>query len=113
MADKKPKENNVTALNQKSGSQLPTKAQLQDHRKKYDVIKTKAEKLNGEASTLAKTGESVHNIHKGAFKKIGALLRMPDDKRSAWLAHFDHYREQFELDNQLDLGLGDDIKDAV
>lgn len=105
--------NNVTKLNQKTGSQLPSKEQLQSHRKKFDAIKTKQEKLGGEASALAKNGESVHNIHKGAFKKIGALLRMPDDKRSAWLAHFDHYRKQFELDAQLDLDLGADVKDAV
>jgi len=105
--------NNVTKLNQKTGSQLPDKAQLQAHRKKFDAIKTKQEKLGGEASALAKNGESIHNIHKGAFKQIGKLLRMPDDKLSAFLAHFDHYREQFELDAQLDLGLGDDVKDAA
>ena len=104
---KKPNVNNVTKLNQKSGSQLPTKDQLHAHMKKMESIKSKQEKLNGEASQSSKNAEDLHNIHKGAFKKIKALKRMPDDKRSAWLAHFDHYRKEFDLDAQLDLGLDD------
>ena len=99
--------NNVTQLNQKGGSQLPTKQQLIDHEKRVSAIKTKSEKLNGEMSGLVKKAEDDANIHKGAFKKIAALKRMPDDKRSAWLAHFDHMREAFDLDAQLDLGLDD------
>ena len=100
-------QNNVTQLNQKSGSQLPTKEQLFAHEKKVSAIKTKSEKLNGEMSALVKKAEDDANIHKGAFKKISALKRMPDDKRSAWLAHFDHMRAAFDLDAQLDLGLDD------
>ena len=99
----------VTRLSDKKGqpTKMPSKDDLFKHKKRFEAIKSEMDELRGDMGSLVKNADNDSNIHKKAFKLVMQALRMSDDKRSAFLAHFDKYREDFELDSQMDLPLGD------
>lgn len=92
---------------------MPSTDQLKAFEERYQNIKGDADELRGDMSALLKEGETDSNIHKKAFKLVQQCKRMDDVKRSAFLAHFDHYRGNFNLDAQLDLPLDDVASQAA
>ena len=101
-----PKESNVEKFPGGDGK-MPTAEQFQKAEQRFQNIKGEISELSGDLGSLMKELEKEQNLHRKAFKLVQQCKRMDDVKRSAFLAHFDHYRDLANLDSQLDLPLDD------
>ncbi len=61
--------------------------------KAADQAKTKVAETNGAIGERIKHAAENANLHPGAFKLILKLYRMSEEKRDAYLANFDLYRD--------------------
>lgn len=84
-------------------AKLPGKEQVESVRRLYDSAKREAAEARGGVGTIIQNAEKKHNIHPAAFKAAVKLHDMDPVKRSAWLAHFDHYRDALGLDAQAEM----------
>lgn len=84
---------------------MPTAKDVKALAKGYDQLKADMDDARGELGALLKNAEDGQNIHRKAFKLANQLRNMPDDRCSAFLAHFDHYRQALKVDRA---GLFDD-----
>lgn len=73
--------------------------------RQYRACKGEMDKHRAELGPLIKNAENDHGVHPKAFKLAEQLQRMDATRMSAFLAHFDHYREVLELDAQEELDL--------
>ncbi|MGP9819221.1 hypothetical protein ACTZWW_04330 [Salinarimonas sp. NSM] len=98
-------------------AKLPGKEQVESVRRLYDSAKREAAEARGGVGTIIQNAEKKHNIHPAAFKAAVKLHDMDPVKRSAWLAHFDHYRDALGLDAQAEMfpenGDGDDADEGA
>lgn len=77
---------------------MPSAAVLEKHAKGYGLLKSDADAIRGDMGALLKNAQNDDNVHRKAFKLALQIRRMDDSESSAFLAHFDHYREQMKLD---------------
>jgi hypothetical protein len=73
--------------------------------RQYRTCKGEMDKHRAELGPLIKNAENDHGVHPKAFKLVEQLQRMDATRMSAFLAHFDHYRQICGLDAQEELDL--------
>ncbi|TGY87337.1 hypothetical protein E5163_14815 [Marinicauda algicola] len=90
---------NVKQLREETDqTRMPSEEVLKNLARQVTSAKAEMDEARGEIGAMIKSAEETHNVHRKAFKLCLQLDRMDDDKRDAFLAHFDDYREKLKLD---------------
>lgn len=89
--------------------QLPDAVVLNKIKREHNRLKGEMDERRGELGSVIKNAENDHGINRKAFKLCMSLMKMDETKLESFLAHFDHYRDQFKLDAQLSLLDGTEI----
>lgn len=89
---------NINEAKQKDETRMPTREELTTLRREVNSHQASMDEARGEMATLIKSAADKKNVHKKAFKTINTILNMDDDKRDAFLSHFDLYRKLLGVD---------------
>lgn len=82
-------------------ARMPTEKDLKNLLRELNARQGKISELQGEMGEKVANAVEKKNIHKGALALSRRLLKMDGVKLGAFLAHFDHYREQLKIDDQV------------
>lgn len=111
---------NVTNIEDAKGNtkpggetRMPSRAELSELRRKVGGLQGQMDEARGEMGSMLKEAAEKKNVNKKAFKWVSQILNMDDEKRDAFLSHFDHYRQELGVDEGRTLNMFDPSKAAA
>lgn len=107
---------NVTNISEaKTGgtARMPSRQELSELRRKVGGLQGAMDEARGEMGAMLKDAAEKQNVNKKAFKWVSQILNMDDEKRDAFLSHFDHYRQELGVDEGRTGNLFDPAKAAA
>jgi hypothetical protein len=82
-------------------ARLPSEKDLRNLLRELNSRQGKISELQGEMGAKVQNAVDKKNVHKGALALSRRLMKMDGVKLGAFLAHFDHYREQLKIDDMV------------
>lgn len=76
---------------------------LQKVLRDYEAVKADKDDASADMGEVLKLAETLHGLHKAAFKAAFKLKHMEPEKKADFLRAFDSYRHILGLDDQPDM----------